>query len=413
MSKEPVQYRDDNSHGYQQDDDIYIGELVRSLLQQKALIAAITLAGSVLAVVVAMSMPNIYQLRVMVSVPTGLQIAPIVQNAYFPDDALPTTQDIFRNYLRNLNSGRNLKTLFDQEKLGEKLDSTNPDGEFYRLQSDFKAEFIEPDYLNLPEDAEMPAELISVAVETPFPDQVASFLNDYIVFAEQQTLENLKSDSSGYIQQRQSEISRRIEQLVSDAARTRQVRIAQLQEALSIARTVGIKDPVSLSEAMVVSENYFPEKVDNTLAEQAYLAAQTALATASSAASTEKQITLNVNGLHTQEKGQTQKSDFLYLKGEKLLQAELDRLVQRSDDGLYIPEIARLQSEQALLNSYSLDFSGAEVKHIELKAFSPKDPVKPKRKLIMSIGVFGSFMIALFVALIVIAVQRDEKIHHH
>ncbi|WP_428240652.1 LPS O-antigen chain length determinant protein WzzB [Gynuella sp.] len=409
MSKEPVQYRDDNSHGYQQDDDIYIGELVRSLLQQKALITVITLVGAVLAVIVAMSMPKIYQLRAMVSVPTGLQIAPIVQNAYFPENVPSTTQDIFLEYLRNLNSDRNLKALFDQEGLGEKLDSNNPDSEFYRLQSDFKAELVKPDYLNLPNDADMPEDLISIKVETTSPEQIAAFLNKYLTFAEQQTLENLKSDSSGYIQQRQSEINRRIEQLVSDAARTRQVRIAQLKEALDIARTVGIKDPVSLSEAMVASENYLTEKVDNTLAEQAYIAAQTALATAS----TERQITLNVNGLHTQEERQTQKSDFLYLKGEKLLQAELDRLVKRKDDSLYIPEIARLQSELALLNSYSLDFSGAEVKHTELEAFPPQNPVKPRRKLIIAIGVFGSFMIALFVALIVTAVQRDKNIHHH
>ena len=416
MSKEPVQYRDDVPREYFHDDEIHVGELIRNLLEKKVLIGAITMVGTLLAVIVALLLPKIYQVQAVVSLPNGLQIAPIVQNAYFPSDVPGlTVNDVFSDYLRNLNSNRNLRTLFDREKLIDQLNIKKDDDAntvFFDFLEDFSVKIVTPEYLDLPKDAEIPKELIAITIETPYPTKIAPFLNDYLAFAEQRTLAEIKSNSSGYIQGRKAEINRRIEQLSGDAKRTRQVRIAQLKEALTIAKTVGIKDPMSLQEAMVVSESFSPEKNDNSMAEQAYLASQAALASAMSSTQTDKVVTLG--SLDSQNNNSNdQKADFLYLKGEKLLQAELERLVSRTDDALYIPEIARLQSEQAVLNSYSLDFNGAEVKHIELEAFPPKNAYKPNRKLIVAIALVGSFFIAIFIALISIAVKRDEEIHPH
>lgn len=131
-----------------------------------------------------------------------------------------------------------------------------------------------------------------------------------------------------------------------------------------------------------------------------------------------------------------------YLKGTKLLQAELGALQDRASDDPFIPEIRELEAELALLSSNrrvqllqarenrlpfvkgvediraeisllndrrAQDFSNVSLAQLDQAAIVPTTPWKPRRSLIVGMGTLMGLTLGLGVALLLQAIKSHNR----
>jgi len=102
-----------------------------------------------------------------------------------------------------------------------------------------------------------------------------------------------------------------------------------------------------------------------------------------------------------------------YYRGSKALNAEIDILRNRSSDDPFIDELRNL--EEMLLKFKSINISDMSVKTYTLdqQALPPKQPIKPKRDLIVTmggiIGLIGGVFLAFLLNIIQNQKNRSEK----
>ena len=396
---------------YYQEDEIHLGELLRNLLGQKILIGAVTLLGTLLAIVVALTLPKTYEVTAAVALPTQNQIEPININGI----ETMSVDDVFELYFRNLRSSRLARAYYDSQQFH--LVGAEPEASFERedinnafagFLDSFSVKVVEPDYLNLPKDAEIPQELVAISLLHNDGQAAADFVNGFLSFVEAKTIQQIKNQQSTEIRLQKSDIEKNINGLLDRAKRERETRIALLSESLAIAKSIELSQPATLQQAMVISESFIEQPQPSTRMSVEEL---TLLSEMLSGSEQDKKDRKQAPDSR-QDANEFQPS-YLYLKGTQMLQAELVQLSNRTDDSLYIRELPLLQNELSKLNSYNLDFQGLELKTTELEAFAPKSAVKPNKKLIVAVAFAGSLFLGLFLALIAIAIRRDEERVEH
>lgn len=183
-------------------------------------------------------------------------------------------------------------------------------------------------------------------------------------------------------------------------------RMAQLSEAIGIAKSLGIQKPTTPSamgdSARVGDASLMRTEINNQqiplyfLGVEALEAERTALQQRKNDDFTEKRIAQIASEL-------------------QLLQTnrEVEVLNQRQNEDLFLKGVEPLRAEVVRLGGLSsMDFSNLKLVSVDRKAMTPTSPIKPKKTLIVLLG----FMLgALLGILIVIArhfvIQRREELH--
>ncbi|WP_409279495.1 Wzz/FepE/Etk N-terminal domain-containing protein [Pseudomonas defluvii] len=158
----------------------------------------------------------------------------------------------------------------------------------------------------------------------------------------------------------------------------REDRIAQLDEAISIARSLGLKKPSTPSSMASEGEsgsNIIRTEVNN------------------------QQIPLYFMGtdaLEAERKALRQRTsdDFVdprvaQIRKELLLlntNRQVEVLNQRENEEVFLSDIAPLRAERVRLSSISTDMRGLSLVNVDRLAVEPADPVKPKKVLIIALG---------------------------
>lgn len=346
----------------QHSDEIDLGELIKNLINEWPLIIGITFLGACLGVAAALLIPKEYRVEVVFDKPSNADLAPLLsQNV-----VQLKRQEIVADFLKNLKSRDLVAKVMDEAELlvndmGEPL---TPEEEFTAIRNTSSALRVAPvtyDFLPELKDEANPIDQISFSILTSEPKNGQALLNGLIAAAERKTTEGFIRDIQGATSVKISKLQTQIDQLESSAIAEKASRIAKLQNALAIAKSLGIEQP----------------QANNSSAD-------------------------------------------LYTKGTRVLEAEIAALnnakpvlgelrVGFDKDGNPLTITAEtLKGELAVLQS--TNFSNLSVQYVpfDTKAAIPADAEKPNRKLIAIAATVLAGFLGLFVALIHIAIKNRD-----
>src|SRR5690606_1238200 len=90
----------------------------------------------------------------------------------------------------------------------------------------------------------------------------------------------------------------------------------------------------------------------------------------------------------------------MYMRGSKALEAEIDNLRKRTSDGPFIKDLRQQQEALAFYRSLQIEKGVIQVYRQDGAIESPDRPVKPKRLIIITIGIVMGFGLGLLFAIL-------------
>lgn len=98
----------------------------------------------------------------------------------------------------------------------------------------------------------------------------------------------------------------------------------------------------------------------------------------------------------------------LYLRGERLLRAEMQALKARISSSALIPEVRNLQAENELLKGIVIDTNSASSFMLEKPATPATGRDSPKTKLVLALALVLGGMLGVLTALIRTAIRNRK-----
>lgn len=328
------------------DDEIDLIALIRGLWDQKALVISTMAAIFLAAVAYAFLASPYYEARVGVLPPNVSDIAGYnLGRTEAAGLQTFTVQDVYNVFLRSLNSESLKRTFFEEFYIPAEEGRD-------RLPRDILWKQFN-DILSITSTKARP-EYWEVRIGAEDPQVASAWLEGFLSMAAARAEEAMRLNVASEIETQVKSIEHRIGVLRDTVRQRREDRIAVLKEALEVAESVGLKDPQGTMWQTFSTSN--PSAAFD--------------------------------------------GSPLYLRGAKAIRAELEVLLQRKSDDPFIPELRPLQERLQFLK-------GMEVGHRDVRVFSqdgpvrtPDTPIKPKKMLILALGLVLGGMVGIFVALV-------------
>ncbi len=171
-------------------------------------------------------------------------------------------------------------------------------------------------------------------------------------------------------------------------------RITQLDEAIAIAKSLGITKPTNPTSLGNTGESLGQGNVFRTevISQQFPLHFM-----GTEALEAERNILLKRRSDdHTDPKIATLQSKLEMLEHNR----KIEIMQKRQNEDLFLAQLAEMREEAARLKSIKLDLDELNLVRIDQPAIMPLSPVKPKKLLILAIGIVLGCMLGVFVALI-------------
>ncbi|WP_313089509.1 Wzz/FepE/Etk N-terminal domain-containing protein [Pseudomonas sp.] len=356
--------------GHVRDEEIDLVELAKALWSQKLIIIGATLVGAAAALMYALLSTPVYEAEATVLPPMLSDIA--AYNAGRTESALYTSgdnegsdrspqatlkpftvNDVYAVFTRNLRSLSLRRAIFNDIYL-----PSLPEAEREGPRDTLWGRFNELVTITSP-DKQRP-ELFEVTVRQSTPDLAAAWTNEFISRAARASERDMRENVASELNTRIHSIERRIASLRSTAQQRREDRIAILREALVVATEVGVSSP-QVTAGRTASSDELSAFVDGSLT---------------------------------------------YMRGAKAIQAEMKVLESRQSDDPFIPELRGLQEQLAFLKTVDLEPASVSVFTLDSAAEVPETPIKPKKPLIIALGVVLGGMLGVFIALVRVVVRR-------
>lgn len=335
----------------QYDDEIDLFELWDGLVQEKWLIfiiLTITLLGAGFYLLIA---KPVYKSEIYFLPPLEKDVQSLnMQNMQnMQNNTRYSTDAVYQQFLQNLQSRSLRKQFFVQNNLYELLADEKDNLDVNLV---FQKYFHEKMVLAKPKSKENDV-FAQMSFELFDAEFSAQLLNDFSSFVEIKTRNQLFNDARFEIENDRKSLIEQIQGKRALAKQRREDRLAYLSEALAVAKSIGLVEPM---------------------------------------------INQSSNNLNME-----------YMRGYKAIQSEIDVLKNRQSDDPFIEGIRNLQEQIAYFDSIKLNEKDIRVVRIDQEAFIPEKPVKPKKALILAVaGVLG-LMLGVFIALIRRAVKNRVK----
>ncbi len=191
-----------------------------------------------------------------------------------------------------------------------------------------------------------------------------------------------------------------------DALRTqlrtkRENRVLQLEEAIGIAESLGIKKPSPLLAMNTATIDRGTGQTPNAdgLETPLYFLGSEAL-------SAEREALLARESDDFAEPRIAEIEKELAIL-ERNPQVELMR--QRDTDDLFLADLANWRKEAARLKAIDVDIEALRLVRLDQPAMTPSDPLKPKRALVVALGTVLGLMLGVFVALVRAFFSSDRQ----
>ena len=429
-----IQHQNPEYYPECQNDEIDLIQLLLNLKARWKLILSITLIGTGLSVLFALSQPKVYRASVVLSLPSQAEITKVNING----SRQYTQQSLFNEYYNMLRSENSLKQyVFEQGYLQklypEKYSEQTAQVLFAKLVKDFNIKIIEPAVGK----GEFVAEPTRVSVTLMHQNEImiVELLNNYHHFVNQNLQHNFSSAQSAErtdnlrninqkialleqdaktkrlllidkIEAQNSEKIALLEQrkllLIKKAGLDRATQISQSQESLAMAKKLDIINPTRLDD--INKERDSDGMTNITL-------------------SSEQTLPLYLMGskyLKSQiESLKNRKSDELFLTEVNALNIEIEAvkndqklkaLKERQSDRPFIDQLPSLLNSIEVLNVLTLDFNDLKASSQSKMALLINKAIKPNRPFIIVIGGILSLFLAIVITLFVVALDNRKRV---
>ncbi|MCW1243411.1 Wzz/FepE/Etk N-terminal domain-containing protein [Pseudomonas sp. SAICEU22] len=344
----------DNRIAVRDEDEIDLIALARGLWAQKWLILAITLLVTAGAAAYAFLSKPVYEAKLFIMPPTQNGIAELNygrgKSTELDTYSIKHVYDVFA---RNL-QGESLRQNFFNQVYLPSLDESQRKGALDRLYDRFARELV------VKGPGKDTPDRFSVTVQNGDPVKATEWAKAYVAraseAAEAELIKNVTTEASV----RARNLEQRITSLRETAQRVREDRIQQLREALKIAQAIGLTTPTINSSAAV-------------------------------------DITVDTGN----------KMD--YQRGSKALAAEIQTLESRASDDAFISDLRTLQMRYNFYRKLNIDPELISVYRQDGSVEVPESPIKPRKAMILLVGIIVGGLIGSFVALTHYSLVRSRE----
>ncbi|MGL5997211.1 MAG: Wzz/FepE/Etk N-terminal domain-containing protein [Pseudomonas proteolytica] len=401
-------------------DEIDLVALFQAIWKQKRLVMAATAGAGLIAAIYAFLAPPQYEVSSVLRPAAINELDALNRSEIYtlpPGDALVRVGASLESYDTRLGFFRSNQTLFKAfEQPGRTLEQSF---------EEFNRNSIE---LSLPDPKKANSLSAYIKLEMSYPKGVdgVAILNGFVDYAIATEREQIAADLDVIVKNRLNELKGKIDAARSsyevdkeariaslretDSLRRAQLqdelkalraqlktgrtdRVAQLNEAIGIAKSLGIRKP-STPSALGESERNGSSSVMRTEINN-------------------QQIPLYFMGVDALEAERTvlmqRKSDDFtegriaqIAKELQLLQSnrEIEVLNRRENEDLFLAGVQPVRAEEARLRNLSIDMSRLKLVTIDKQALEPLRPVKPQKALIILLGLILGGFIGAFIAVI-------------
>lgn len=342
-------------------DEIDLLDIWRVLVAQRKLIFIVTLLSALIACSYAFFAPQIFKAEVYILPPLTNRVEPL----NIADINKTTVNVVYAEAVKNLQSLSLRRRFFDEHNLIKYLKTEkNTDASTELIFSEGFNEL-----LQIRQGKKDKAAFVTASLEGEDPKLIADWLNKFISMVNTYTVEELVKTLRTKINLKKGTIEEKIEGLRQIAANRRLDRVSILQEQMYIAEKLGIVKRNN-------GATFLPQNSINS------------------------EMGLSINTSKTP----------LYLRGTEELNAEIYTLQKRKNDDPFIPNLRNLQEKLAQLEKISINIKDLDVIRIDRMAIEPENPIKPKRKLIVALGIMLGLMLGFFGAFLMnfIEMKRDS-----
>lgn len=336
------------------DDEIDLVELFYGLWTQKWLIVLVTLVFAVGAASYAFFSKPVYEARVAVLPPSLSDIAGFSLGRTGENGLKPfSVSDVYAVFTRNLQSEKSRRQFFREVYLPS-LDEAQRSGSQDGLYKEFGGKFsVKAPDKNQPDR-------YSIVVEHYSPELASTWAKQYIDQVAERSLDEMLQNSERELAVQARNIEQQIKSERASAKARRDDRTRQLQEALTVAEAIGLDNPPVIT-GRVSNDSELSAFMDGSL---------------------------------------------MYMRGAKALRAEMQVLLARTSDDPFIPGLRNLEARYQLFAGVRLDPSNVAVFRQDGDVDVPDQPIKPKKPLIVALGVVLGGLLGVFIALIRLMLRK-------
>lgn len=328
------------------DDEIDLLELVQGVWRQKfwgGIVAAAVIGLAMIYVVLA---SPVYEAKLYIRPPAQNDVAQLNFGRGEGTGLQPlSAKDVYSVYLRALQSeavrekffrGAFLSTLSEEDRKGSR------DALFAQFNSMLTVAQVARD---------MPDRFV-ITADVEDPQLAANWVSNYAEMAADRAKDELLSGTRSDISIMADNLEQQIRASRASAANQRADQIAKLNEALRVAKSIGLEKPPIIS---------------NTLSSE---------------------VSAGMDG------------SLIYMRGSRALEAEIDNLESRTSDDPYIPGLREKQEKLNFMRNLKIDPSLVAMYQQDGAVSQPDKPIKPRKAIIMAFAVLAGLAIGAFVALV-------------
>ncbi|MEE3508691.1 Wzz/FepE/Etk N-terminal domain-containing protein [Pseudomonas sp. 10C3] len=339
-------------------DEIDLLALFQSIWQRKLLITVVTSICVVIAAAYAFISKPVYEAKAYVLPPTINEIAEFNYGRTKEAQLTAfTVKDVYGVFLRNLQA-ESLRRDFYTKIYLPSLTEAQRQGSQDVLYAEFSKQ------VTVGVASKDSPDRYAISFQNIDPTVAADWLKLFVDRANAAGLQEMIGNVTSEAEVRARNLNQQIATLRESGKGAREDLIAQLHEALLVAESIGLEKPP------IISGNL------------------------------SSKVSASMDGPLT------------YMRGAKALKAEIKNLETRVSDDPFIPKLRTLEVQQSYFQSINVNPESVAVYREDGPIELPDSPIKPKKALIIGLGLVLGVMLGIMLALIrqFISTQRTSSV---
>ncbi|MDD1013503.1 LPS O-antigen chain length determinant protein WzzB [Pseudomonas rubra] len=195
-------------------------------------------------------------------------------------------------------------------------------------------------------------DLYSLTVSGNSPEQVVSWAKAYVAEAGASAMQEMIKNVEREADVRARNVSQQIEGLRESGQKVREDQIVQLQEALNIAYSVGLKEPPIIGSGLSA------------------------------------EVTAGMDGA------------LAYMQGSKALEAQIHNLEKRKSDDPFIAQLRNLQASYSLFSAVEVNPESVAVYRLDGDIVSPDAPVSPRKLFVIGVSLLLGLLVGVGIVML-------------
>jgi len=411
-------------------DEIDLVELFRALWRQKLLIIGVTLIAAVIAAAYAFLATPYYETRTYLRPVPKSNLDQLNETGIYkltPEEAINRVAGGLSSYDNRLDFFLNNQELFQNiPQHGDSLEQT------FAAFNETAFEMLHPD----PKKTDNRSAFVGLKLTYPKGMDGASVVNGFVSYVVELERKEIADDLESLINNRLSSLDMRMEAQRANYDASKEAKIAALLEESALNRARLQDELVALREELKTRRTHRIQKLNEAIAIAESLGIRTPTTPSAMTQSTR-------SGTQVIRTEVTNQEIPLYFMGTEALTAERDALANRESDDfiepriaeiqselamlehnreveilenreeedLYLADLAKLREEAARLKGIKLDTERLRLVRLDQLALQSLSPVKPKKPMIIALGLVLGGMLGVFIALIRSLMVRSAARH--